>query len=276
MDILVSVIIPTHNRVRTLSRAVRSVLGQSHRQLELIVVDDGSTDGTDALLAGFRDPRLRVVRQGHCGVSAARNRGLEMARGEWIALLDSDDAWSEHKLIKHLRFALQGGWAISQTDEVWVRRGMTVNPRAKHAKKAGWIFEPSLELCLVSPSCVLLARDCIQRVGMFDVALPACEDYDYWLRSSVHFPVGLLPEKLVWKYGGHADQLSRKIIGLDLFRIKSLIKLLKGQGLSLEKAAAVRGALEQKARVYVQGCLKRGRMEEAQRILGLCKESSNL
>jgi glycosyltransferase involved in cell wall biosynthesis len=276
MDMLVSVIIPTHNRAGTLSRAVRSVLGQSHRQLELIVVDDGSTDETETLLAGFSDTRLQVVRQEHRGVSAARNRGLETARGAWIALLDSDDAWMEHKLTRHLRFALQGGWTISQTDEIWVRRGVTVNPRAKHAKKAGWIFEPSLELCLVSPSCVLLSRDCIQRVGMFDEALPACEDYDYWLRASVHYPVGLLPEKLVWKVGGHADQLSRKIIGLDLYRIMSLIKLLKEQGLSLEKAAAVRDALERKTRVYVQGCLKRGRMEEAQRVLALCRETASL
>lgn len=272
---LVSVIIPTYNRAHTLGRAVRSVLQQSHEDLELIVVDDGSTDQTPAVLAGFPDSRLRVVRQPHGGVSCARNRGIELARGRWFALLDSDDAWMVQKLARHVDFAEQGGWIISQTDEVWVRNGVTVNPKLKHVKKGGWIFEPSLELCLVSPSCVLLARECVRKVGLFDPRLVACEDYDYWLRCSLHFPVGLLPEKLVWKYGGHADQLSRKIIGLDLYRMTSLLKIIRDPALTREQALKLTSVLEKKAQVYVQGCLKRGRMEEAQRVLDLVRQSTS-
>jgi len=272
----VSVIIPTHNRAHTLGRAVQSVLAQSHADLELIVVDDGSTDQTQDVLAGYSDSRLRVVQQEHGGVSRARNRGLELARGQWIALLDSDDAWMEQKLSRQIQFAVHGGWLISQTDEVWVRRGVIVNPKVKHAKKSGWIFEPSLELCLVSPSCVLLARECVQRVGLFDPRLPACEDYDYWLRCSLHFPIGLLPEKLVWKYGGHPDQLSGKIIGLDLYRITSLIKLLQDPRLGLDRAAALKDVLQRKTEVYVRGCLKRGRMDEAERVLNISRKAESL
>lgn len=263
---LIAIVIPTFNRVDRLAKAVQSVLAQTHSNVELIVVDDGSTDATQAFLMGNKDKRLRVLRQENQGVSKARNAGIIAARAEMIALLDSDDVWLSDKLEKQLSFMSQGGWEISQCDEQWIRHGRRVNPRDIHAKRAGWIFEPSLELCLVSPSCVMFSRRCWEAVGPFDESLPACEDYDLWLRCSLKYPVGFLPEPLVEKYGGHPDQLSRKIIGLDLFRVYSLVKILRSERLSLDQRQRAQEALRNKLSRYIKGCLKRDKPEEADRV----------
>lgn len=263
---LISVVIPSFNRGDRLVRALHSVLAQTHAELELVVVDDGSTDATPELLKDIKDRRVRVISQANRGVSAARNRGIAKARGAMIALLDSDDCWMPDKLDRQLRFMREGEWEISQTEELWIRQGRRVNPRQKHVKHGGWIFEPSLALCLVSPSCVMFSRRCWEVVGPFDENLPACEDYDLWLRCSLKYPIGLVPQALVKKIGGHPDQLSRKIIGLDIYRIYSLVKVGQTTGLPTDKRRALLKNLELRANRYIQGCLKRDKPEEAQRI----------
>lgn len=250
-------------------RAVQSVLAQTHTHLELIVVDDGSTDATLKRLSRIQDRRLNFFSQANQGVSRARNQGIGQSRGKMIALLDSDDCWLPRKLEHQLRFMREGGFEICQTDEEWIRQGRRVNPRQKHAKRSGWIFEPSLELCLVSPSCVMFSRHCWESIGPFDESLPACEDYDLWLRCSLHFPVGFLPRTLVRKFGGHPDQLSRKIIGLDVYRLYSLLKIAQTEALPADKRQALLRTLRTKVMRYVQGCLKRDKAEEAQRVIAL-------
>ncbi|WP_031388417.1 glycosyltransferase family 2 protein [Desulfonatronum thiodismutans] len=269
---LVSIVIPVFNRPEQVLRAARSVLAQHDRHgpwttLEVLVVDDGSTDATPSVLDEIRDTRMQVLRhERNQGVSSARNTGLAAAQGEYLALLDSDDWWLPEKLTTHLAYHEAGGWRISQTDEIWIRRGHRVNPRAKHAKPEGWFFEDALKLCLVSPSCVLFDRRFWEEVGSFDPTLPACEDYDLWLRTLIRHPVGFCPERLVHKTGGHPDQLSRKIIGLDLYRIQALVKLLQTQVLSSSQRTATIRELHAKARVYISGCLKHDKPEEAERI----------
>jgi glycosyltransferase involved in cell wall biosynthesis len=264
--VLVSVIIPTFNRARILGRAMESVLAQSQGDLELIVVDDGSTDGTADLLSTIGDRRVRTLRQENMGVSGARNAGLAAARGVLLALLDSDDHWHPEKLARQVRFMREGGWAVCQTEEVWVRNGRRVNQGRRHAKPCGWFFERSLELCLISPSCVMLTREAWERCGPFDTRLPACEDFHLWLKVTSQMAVGLLPERLTIKTGGHADQLSRRIIGLDLYRIYGLLDVLLRWPLSVEQRRQCLSALTARARLYSQGCLKRGRQAEAERI----------
>ncbi len=270
---LISVIIPTYNRDSVLPRAVHSVLSQTHSHLELIVVDDGSEDQTAAFMNRVQDHRTQYVRQKQQGVAAARNAGVSMAHGEYIAFLDSDDVWDARKLEIQLAFIRSGGWDISQTEEVWIRNGRRVNPGLRHKKRSGWIFVPSLELCLVSPSCVLISRRCWEETGPFDTRLGACEDYDLWLRCALRYPVGLVPEYLVTRYAGHPDQLSGKIIGLDLYRIMSLCKLLKQSDFSPENRRWTETQLRVKGKRYVQGCLKRGKAEEAVRIRELMAQA---
>lgn len=268
---LVSVVIPTRNRGSLLNRAVESVLSQTHTEIEVIVVDDGSTDkSTHSLQRIFFDSRLKVVRQEPKGVAAARNAGISLARGEMIALLDSDDVWKRDKIRRQLGFMLNTGFQVSQSEEAWIRHGTRVNPGRKHSKRAGWIFEPSLELCLVSPSSAMFTLSFWRQVGAFDSRLMACEDYDFWLRASLRYPFGLFPEELVYKYGGHSDQLSRKIIGLDLYRIYSLLGILRREELSGEQRNLLHSNLRKRLQRYAQGCLKRDKPEEAERVLRMC------
>jgi glycosyltransferase involved in cell wall biosynthesis len=269
---LVSVIIPTYNRSGLVFKAVASVLEQTWSDLEVILVDDGSEDDTLICASGIRDPRLRVFSQENKGVSAARNLGIAHARGQYIALLDSDDHWLPAKLERQVRFMEEGGFHISQTEEIWIRRGKRVNPKHVHAKFAGWFFTPSLALCLVSPSCVMFTRALWEKAGPFDENLLACEDYDLWLRTGLQHPVGLVPEPLVIKTGGRGDQLSGKIIGLDLYRLYALRNLLEKGEIGGEEKQDLLETLRRKASIYIRGCLKRGRVTEAlrlRRLLGL-------
>jgi GT2 family glycosyltransferase len=266
---LISVIIPTYNRAAWVVEAVDSVLDQTYRDLELIVVDDGSTDETPARLAAY-GRRLRYDRQEHSGVSAARNRGLALASGEWIAFLDSDDLWLPRKLEVQADYcAGHPETEICQTEEIWIRNGRRVNPRRRHAKPSGDIFEPSLELCLVSPSAVLAQKNLLTAVGAFDPRFPACEDYDLWLRIACRKPVFLIAEPLVIKRGGHPDQLSRSTPALDRYRIQALVKLLRSGDLSTKQSSAAFRELQKKCRIYGQGCLKRGKNEEGEFYLRL-------
>jgi glycosyltransferase involved in cell wall biosynthesis len=220
---LFSVIIPLYNRAHLIGRAIESVLGQSFKEFELIVVDDGSTDGGGDVAANY--PGVRVLRQPNRGVAAARNAGIKAARGSIIALLDSDDVWRPEHLATHYRFFAQNpDYLIHQTDEVWIRDGRFLNKKKIHQKKGGMIFAESCRLCLISPSAVAMRRRLFDEVGLFDEDFEVCEDYELWLRVTRRYEVGYTPKATVIKYGGHADQLSRKHYGMDRWRVRALLR----------------------------------------------------
>ncbi len=267
----ISVIIPTHNRWHTLSQALVSVLSQENVLLEVIVIDDGSTDGTREMIRD-RFPQVEYFFQKNQGPAAARNRGIEKARGKWVAFLDSDDEWLPGKLKAQLDFFDQHPeLLIAQTEEIWVRNGKRVNPMKKHQKFGGWIFEKCLPLCVISPSAVMIHRKIFDEVGLFDESYPACEDYELWLRIASKFPVGLIEKPLIVKYGGHPDQRSHEFPAMDLFRIRALTKILDAGTLnSLQRDAALR-ELEEKIRIYSLGAKKRGKAEEIEELSKLVK-----
>ncbi|HEY1266707.1 MAG TPA: glycosyltransferase family 2 protein [Candidatus Binatia bacterium] len=259
----VSVIIPAYNRKAMLCEAVDSVLAQNYRDFELFVVDDGSTDGTSEELAARYGGRVRMLRQANRGVAAARNFGVRCSDGEYVAFLDSDDLWRPKKLALQVKFMeADRRRRICQTEEIWIRNGVRVNPKTKHRKPSGEVFRASLELCLVSPSAVLMTRELFDDVGGFDETFSVCEDYDLWLCIARDHHVELVPESLVIKRGGHADQLSRSTWGFDRFRVQALKKLLRS-GLCGEKRAWAIDALARKARILAVGARKRGREAEA-------------
>jgi glycosyltransferase involved in cell wall biosynthesis len=259
---LASVIIPTYNRATLVAEALASVQAQTFRDFEIVVVDDGGTDGTVAALAGW--PEVRVLRHPRRrGVSAARNTGIHAARGQWLAFLDSDDLWLPDKLARQMDYlTTRPGLYLGQTDETWVRRGVRVNKPLSHRKVAGGIFLPSLRRCMISPSAAVVHRRLFQDHGAFDETLAAAEDYDLWLRLTWRYEVGLVEAPLVIKRGGHLDQLSGQW-GLDRFRIRALIKLLADPDLPEPYARAARCTLAAKSAIYAQGCDKRGRQSEA-------------
>ena len=245
-----------------MKQAIDSVLGQDFEDFELIVVDDGSTDNTPAILETFGQA-IRVVQQANQGVSAARNKGIAAASGPLLAFLDSDDLWLPQKLSRQVDFFNKTADAvICQTEEIWIRNGVRVNPKRRHHKFSGMIFEHSLALCLVSPSAVMSRRALFDTVGLFDERLPACEDYDLWLRVSCTYPIHLIDTPLIIKRGGHADQLSRAA-GLDKFRIQALANIIETGKLSDSHYRSAVQTLREKCKIYADGCRRRGRNAEA-------------
>jgi glycosyltransferase involved in cell wall biosynthesis len=266
----VSVIIPTYNRWPLVSEAVASVCAQRRPADEVIVVDDGSEDGTATALQAAYGAGVTVVRGAHRGVAAARNVGVSSSTGDWIAFLDSDDVWRPDKLAAQVDFLEHHPNArICQTDEIWVRNGVRVNPCAHHRKPSGEIFAPSLRLCLVSPSAVMLERTLFAAAGGFDASLPVCEDYDLWLRIARHTPVWLIARPLVVKRGGHGDQLSRRFWGMDRFRVAALLRILATVELSAAQRGATLAVLREKCAVLARGAARRGRHDEAARYVRL-------
>ena len=253
-----SVVIPTYNRAYCLSRAIDSVLAQSHPVEKICVIDDGSTDDTQQLLQS-NYPQIHYIRQENKGVSAARNKGIRKIKSQWIAFLDSDDEWLPQKIEKQLfELTRQPMYKLIHCDEVWIRNGVRVNAMNKHKKSGGDIFESCLPLCVISPSASIIQRELLLEVGLFNESLPACEDYDLWLRICSSHPVLYVNEKLLRKYGGHEDQLSRQHWGMDRFRVDALDRIIREGVLQSDQAKAAREILINKCRILINGADKRG------------------
>ena len=262
----ISVIIPTYNRKHTLSRAINSVIDQTYEPFEIIIVDDGSTDGTKEWLPK-RYPSVQYIYQPNSGVSVARNVGIKSAQGDWISLLDSDDEWLSQKLEKQVKAVKEDPDSMfCHTNEVWIRNGVRINQGKKHQKYGGLIFNQCLDICRISPSSVLLKNSILKDTGLFDEKLPVCEDYDLWLRITAHNPVTFLDEPLINKYGGHKDQLSRVPAGIEQYRIQSLEKILKTVNLTQAQSNATRKMLLRKMNIYLNGLNRRGRSVLAKEI----------
>lgn len=264
-----SVIIPVYNRPDQVRRAVESVLQQSYKNYELIIVDDGSTDNTPNVLSEYENKAI-VIKTLNKGVSAARNRGLKESKGNYIAFLDSDDEWHQDKLEKQYSYIVENpNIRIFQCDEIWIRNDKRHNPSKKHRKRGGDIFTESLSLCLISPSAVVMHRDIFEEYGLFDELMPVCEDYDLWLRVTLYEKVGYMDDKLLTKYGGHADQLSASTWGMDRYRVYSMIKLYQEFPEIFdchEKKEKLTNMIDKKCRVIITGAEKRGRLEFASRL----------
>ena len=252
----ISAIIPSYNRLESLKRAINSVLNQDCAVDELIVVDDGSTDNT-ATYIQQNMPQIKLIQQTNQGVSAARNAGIKRASCDWIALLDSDDSWHYNKIstIKE-HHVKQPDIELIHSDEIWIRNHVRVNAMDKHQKTGGHVFLRCLPLCVISPSAVVLKRSLIESVGYFDESLPACEDYDLWLKICCHHSVHYIDLPLITKYGGHEDQLSTQHWGMDRFRIRALSRLIQRDQLSDTYRLAANEMLQKKLKVLLKGAKK--------------------
>ncbi|MFQ6677090.1 MAG: glycosyltransferase family 2 protein [Fidelibacterota bacterium] len=256
----ISVIIPTYNRAHSLPRALDSISIQTLMPKEIIVINDGSTDDTQAVLDNY--PGLVIVDQENRGVSAARNKGIEKAGGKWIAFLDSDDEWLPNKLEKQWSAICNNNKLVCHTEEIWVRNGKRVNPMKKHQKFGGWIYNKCLPLCVISPSSVMIHQSVFDTVGNFDESLDVCEDYDLWLRICAKYPVLFVDEPLIVKYGGHKDQLSKKHWGMDRFRVRALEKMLESDEVNETQQKATRNILVEKCKIIINGMKKRRKIGE--------------
>lgn len=253
----ISVVIPSYNRAHTLDRALLSVINQHYPALEIIVVDDGSNDRSEELIARY--PQVRLIQQPNKGVSVARNTGIQAASHEWIAFLDSDDEWLPEKL-ELIRQAQQNypSYRFFHSNEIWIRNGIRVNQMNKHQKYGGDIFAYCLPLCVISPSAAVIHNSVFESVGLFNEDLPACEDYDLWLRICHLYPVFYLEQPLIRKYGGHQDQLSRRYWGMDRFRIRALHQLIQQSRLTPLQRQQAQDMLIKKLGILIKGAIKHG------------------
>jgi len=256
-----SVVIPAFNRCESLRRALLSVDGQTLPAKQVLVVDDGSTDDT-VIMVRREFPGVQLICQENQGVSAARNTAIRAISTDWIAFLDSDDYWHSDKLERQsLALRAEPDLCICHCDEIWLRHGRRWNPKMRHRKQGGWIYRQCLPRCVISPSAVVIHRQVFERVGLFDESLPACEDYDMWLRICRCYPVLFCPQTLLTKTGGHEDQLSQRYWGMDRFRIRALQNILNSDALGHADRVATIETLLTKLSILHQGALKRNEDE---------------
>ena len=262
----VSVIIPTFNRFSLISRAIDSVLNQTIKPFEIIVVDDGSSDNTSTFIKN-NYKSVKLIKQNNLGVSKARNVGIKNSSGDWIALLDSDDEWKKNKLEVQIKSLSEYDYySVCHTNEIWIRNGIRVNQKKRHQKYGGDIFDKCLDICRISPSSIIFKKNIINEVGWFDEGLSICEDYDLWLRIAANFKILFIDKPLVIKYGGHSDQLSKSVNGIEAYRIKSLENLLSNTKLIKDYKLLTIKMLITKLDIYKKGLLKRHKKNELLKI----------
>lgn len=257
----ISVIIPTYNRKFFLKRSVDSVLKQTLKPYEIIIIDDGSSDGTSSMIKESY-PAVNLIRQENKGVSAARNNGIRSSSGDWICFLDSDDEWKKNKL-KNQELALtqNTNYLFCHSNEEWIRNGKKINQKKKHKKYGGDIFKKCLDMCRISPSSVMIYKKVFDNIGFFNEDLIVCEDYELWLRICAHYKVLFVDEPLIIKYGGHEGQLSNSIESIEFFRIKALEYLLSTKIKGENKKEAVK-MLIFKLNIYLNGLKKRNKIAD--------------
>ena len=258
---LISVIIPTFNRAALIRRALNSVINQTEKDLEIIVVDNNSTDNTQEIIEN-EFPGVRLLQHPIKGVSSARNRGIMESSREWVAFLDSDDEWHKEKISAQLNvIKCNPCIRLIHTDEIWIRNGKYVNQKKKHKKLGGLIFNHCLPLCCISPSSVVINKGIFKDYGFFNEELEVCEDYDMWLRVTAFEAVHYIPKELTIKYGGHPDQLSKKFWGMDKYRIMALEGLMHNNIIDSDKKTMVLNAILKKIGILIKGAEKRNNQE---------------
>jgi len=195
----VSVVLPTYNRAHIVGQAMKSVLGQTFRDFELIVVDDGSTDVTQDVVAGFKDPRVRyVAHDSNRGLSAGRNTGARAARGRYIANQDSDDLWMPEKLAREI-VALETapssvGVAYSRLEKTFPDGRKVFLPADGCSPTSGDLHRKLLEGNFITMQVSLIKKECFEAVAGFDESIPALQDWDFWLRVSKQYEFVYVPE----------------------------------------------------------------------------------
>lgn len=272
MTAKISVVIPTHNRSTLVKRALDSVLQQTYPAWEILVVDDHSTENLNEALSTYP---VNILKSTSRGVSAARNTAIRVTAGEYIAFLDSDDEWNPQKLEKQMEcFQQNPSLSLVHCNEIWMRNNKRVPQLEKHQKSGGRIFEKCVEACVIGPSCTIVKSSLFKKYGLFDESFPVCEDFDLWLRISSQEEIGFIPEELVIKYGGHADQLSTQLHSMDLWRLRALAKHLESPHLTPNELRALHHSILNKGQIYLAGLKKHGSEYCKGEVLQYCERAT--
>jgi glycosyltransferase involved in cell wall biosynthesis len=242
--IRVSVVIPTYNYGRFLSEAIQSVLDQTYKDFEIIVIDDGSTDNTEEVVNSFKDSRIRYIYQDHSGVSVAENAGVNAARGEYITGMGADDLYLPRNLeikVKLLDSRPEIGMVCSDAYLFDNRTGATIG-RFWRDDPSHYLVDPQkaalhpideliIHGCFIAPQASMMRRTVFEKVGRFDNTLAVCEDWDLLFRIVQHFPIEIIDEPLI-KLRRHDTNMSLNRDTMYVGEVATLSKLLHSHSLS--------------------------------------------
>jgi glycosyltransferase involved in cell wall biosynthesis len=261
---LVSTVIPTFDRRYDVVIAVGTALAQTYGAQEIIVVDDGSTDGTAERLREAYGDAVTILHTGHLGVSAARNHGIAAAAGQYIALLDSDDVWAPEKLARQVSYLeARPTFGMVVTDVVQMdsgRNAYDVLRRRDAIPEDGEVFRNVLRQPALAPSSAMFRRRVVEEVGAFDTTLPTAEDIDFHLRVAQRFPIGVIAEPLTSCMRGNGGLSSEPRTYADYMFVMERFLLDHRHEISAgERRAALRAA----ALRNMRGMLAMGLLSEA-------------
>ena len=235
---LVTVIMPTYNYAQFIKEAIDSVLNQTYKNLELIIVDNYSEDNTEEIVKSYKDNRIKYTKFRNNGVIAAsRNTGIKDSKGEYVAFLDSDDLWLPDKLERQVKFLDEHpavGLVYARAEQFTAaRQSGPIIPSLRRAKD-GWVFNDLVKRNFIGILTVLVRRKCLERIGSFDEdpKLKSVEDYELWLRLAKHFPVGFI-NKVLAKYRVHSTNISGDAIKSLKYWLNVVQKIASSFGLSM-------------------------------------------
>ncbi len=269
----VSVVLAVYDAAWCIERALDSVMSQTAPLAEVIVCDDGSTDGTAELVERRYGMRARVLRLPHRNAAAARAEGLAVARSDWLAFMDADDWWEPEKNERQLAFLETHpgvAWLSSdgdlRSDEGVLRESWLSEYFSPVTEMVGDLYAPLLMRCFPLVSSCMVRRDVYEAVGGLDTTLVYSHDYELWLRIAAHHPAGLVPERLV-HYWSHPGQLSRRMENRHREDLEIMRRVAAG-GQRVDAATRRTGALRAAALAFEVGlvCLRDGRAAEARRM----------
>lgn len=274
---VVSVVIPTFNRVDLLPSTIESVLAQTFGDLEVLVVDDGSTDGTGDYVTSLTDPRVRYLRNEWSGLPAVnRNTGIRAARGEFIAFLDSDDLWLPEKLEKQVGFLRTNpgqSWCFCRHDIFHHETGLTSpGPVYEETLTTPFAAHRLLYRCFIGSPTPLVRRNLLAQTGLFNEApeLRFSEDWEFWLRLAAVQPGGFLPEALALYRVHPANSIKSTGIGQERARFMATIKTAVAQNPAVYGTHA-QAAMRQMYLWLIKREIVDGRLREAR---ALCTQAA--
>lgn len=221
----ISIIIPTYNRSELLKRAIRSALNQSYSNLEIIIVNDASTDNTEEVIHAFTDKRIRYIKhQTNQKLSASRNSGIKAATGEFICFLDDDDEMNSQKLKKQIDQFANSSPRTGVVYCGWQYMFNNKNVSSHTPQFKGDVFNKFLEHSFIVVHAPLTRKVCFEKVGLFDTSLESCEDWDMWIRISQHYDFDYVPNELVTVHIHEVERMSLSLQSKILARSKILDK----------------------------------------------------
>ncbi|MBW7857518.1 MAG: glycosyltransferase family 2 protein [Leptonema sp. (in: Bacteria)] len=254
----VTLIIPVKNRPYLLKEALRSVLYGTILPQEIIIVLDGTQESNNVdqqaaesiwVEMKINSCQLTILQGSNQGPAAARNLGAARSRTEWLTFLDSDDRWQPRKLEQQLQYMKKRPHLkASHCAEVWIKNNSEVKIPNRLRPSTGRLLSESFERCLVSVSSLLIQRSLFFILNGFQTDLRVCEDYDFWIRTFLHHPIGLVPpnkDSIVEKYAGNWNQLSQTQ-NIDVYRVEVLLRILENHTLNSKDKKTAQNSLLKK------------------------------